>query len=65
MSIRDIIMKLIDAPDKDKEFVVECNIDELRKYPESYTGWVTCEVKQVTNCTWGTVTEIRFPEDPE
>ena len=62
MSIRDVIMELIEAPDKDKEFIVECDIDTLKSLLNKENGWVQFDLKKIANCAWGSVAEIQLNE---
>lgn len=61
MKIRDVINILIDAEDKNKPLVIECRTDTFKDYPSEYQ-WETLDVVKVVNCTWGTVIEVRLPE---
>ena len=61
MKIREIINVLIDAPDKDKPFIVECRKDELDKCKYE---WGQLEISKVTNCGHSSVADAFVrPED--
>lgn len=57
MTIREVINILMDAPDKDKEFIVETDISGNNQY------WTQFDVISIENCTWGSVAEIRKQEE--
>ncbi len=54
MTIRQAIAILIDAPDKDKELLVEVNKDTIDR---SEYQWTQVGVEQIVNCTFGSVIE--------
>lgn len=61
MSIRQIINVLMDAPDKDKPFIVECRRDELNKCKYE---WGQLEISKLTNCGHSSIAEAYVrPED--
>lgn len=57
MTIREVIAILVDAPDKDKEFIAEFDISG------NNTQWVQLDVVKLQNCTCGSVAELRKQED--
>ena len=61
MNIRQVINVLIDAPDKDKPFIVECRRDELNKCKYE---WGQLEISKLTNCGHSSIAEAYVrPED--
>lgn len=54
MTIREVINVLIDAPDKDKPFIVECRKDVLKNHKYE---WGQLEIKKIINCTHSSVAE--------
>lgn len=52
MTIREVINVLIDAPDKNKPFIVECKSDFLEKHIFEY---VQLEITDIVNCTHSSV----------
>ncbi len=54
MTIREVINVLIDAPDKDKPFIVECRKDVLKNH--NYE-WGQLEIMNIINCTHSSVAE--------
>lgn len=61
LKIRQVINVLIDAPDKDKPFIVECRRDELDKCKYE---WGQLEISKVTNCDNSSVADAYVrPED--
>ena len=54
MTIREVINVLIDAPDKDKPFIVECRKDALKDH---YYEWGQLEVTKITNLSHSSVAE--------
>ena len=54
MTIRDVINVLIDAPDKDKPFIVECRKDVLKNHDYE---WGQLEITKIVNCTNSSVAE--------
>lgn len=61
MNIRQIINVLIDAPDKDKPFIVECRRDELNKCKYE---WGQLEISKLTNCGHSSIADAYVrPED--
>jgi hypothetical protein len=61
MTIREVINVLMDAPDKDKPFIVECRKDALKKHDYE---WVQLEVTGIDNCTHSSIAEAES-EDKE
>ena len=61
LKIRQVINVLIDAPDKDKPFIVECRKDELDKCKYEYGQ---LEISKLTNCGNSSVADAYVrPED--
>ena len=61
LKIRQVINVLIDAPDKDKPFIVECRKDELDKCKYEYGQ---LEISKLTNCSNSSVADAYVrPED--
>lgn len=54
MTIREVINVLIDSPDKDKPFIVECRKDVLKNH--NYE-WGQLEIINIVNCSFGSVAE--------
>ncbi len=54
MTIREVINALIDAPDKDKPFIVECRKDVLKNHDYE---WGQLEITKIVNCTHSSVAE--------
>jgi hypothetical protein len=54
MTIREVINVLIDAPDKDKPFIVECRKDALKNCDYE---WGQLEITKIVNCTYSSVAE--------
>ena len=54
MTIREVINVLIDAPDKDKPFIVECRKDVLKNCDYE---WGQLEITKIVNCTYSSVAE--------
>lgn len=59
MTIREVIEILMDAPDKDKPFIIECH---KNTFADLKTEWGQGEVERIINCGWGSVAEIKKPE---
>lgn len=63
MTIREVINVLIDAPDKDKPFIVECRKDVLKNHDYE---WGQLEITKIVNCTHASVAEaLAESEDKE
>lgn len=63
MTIREVINVLIDAPDKDKPFIIECRKNVLENH--NYE-WGQLALTKIVNCTYGSVAEaIAESEDKE
>jgi hypothetical protein len=63
MTIREVINVLIDAPDKDKPFIIECRKDVLKNHDYE---WGQLEITKIENCTHSSVAEaIAESEDKE
>lgn len=56
MTIREVINVLIDAPDKEKPFIVECRTDVFKNHDYEW-GWGQLEVTKIVNCTHSSVAE--------
>ena len=54
MTIREVINVLIDAPDKDKPFIVECKKDVLKNHEYE---WGQLKITKIVNCTHSSVAE--------
>lgn len=54
MTIREVINVLIDAPDKDKPFIIECRKDVLKNHDYE---WGQLEITKIVNCTYASVAE--------
>lgn len=54
MTIREVINVLIDAPDKDKPFIVECRKDVLKNHK---FAWGQLEITKIVNCCHSSVAE--------
>ena len=54
MTIREVINVLIDAPDKEKPFIVECRKDVLKNHDYE---WRQLEVTKIVNCIHSSVAE--------
>ena len=59
MTIREVINVLIDAPDKEKPFIVECRKDMIKNHDYE---WVQLEVTKIVNCTQSSVAEAESEE---
>lgn len=59
MTIREAINILIDAPDKDKDFVVEIN---KRCAEMSECNWIYLDVTKIVNCGHSSVAETTIGE---
>lgn len=63
MTIREVINVLIDAPDKDKPFIVECRKDVFKNHDYE---WGQLEITKIVNCTYSSVAEaVAESEDKE
>lgn len=60
MTIREVINVLIDAPNKDKPFIVECRKDVLKNHDYE---WGQLEVKRVINCVFASIAEAESEEE--
>lgn len=58
MTIREAINILIDAPDKEKPFIVECRKDT---FSETDGLWGQAEVERIFNCSYASVVEVKEP----
>ena len=56
MTIREAINVLIDAPDKDKPFIIECEFDN---------DWRQLEITRIVNCPTLSVAEVESEEGAE
>lgn len=54
MNIREVINVLMDAPDKDKPFIVECRKDVLKDHDYE---WGQLKITKIVNCTHSSVAE--------
>ncbi len=52
MTIREVINVLIDAPDKDKPFIIECRKDVLKNHDYE---WGQLKITKIVNCTHSSV----------
>ena len=59
MTIREAINILIDAPDKDKDFVVEIN---KRCIEMSEYNWISLDVTKIVNCVYSSVAQTTIGE---
>lgn len=59
MTIREVINVLIDAPDKEKPFIVECRTDVFKN--QDYE-WGQLEITKIVNCTHSSVAEAESEE---
>ena len=59
MTIREAINILIDAPDKDKDFVVEIN---KRCIEMSEYNWISLDVTKIVNCGYSSVAQTTIGE---
>lgn len=59
MTIREVINVLMDAPDKDKNFIIECQKNALNNID---TEWGQLEIVRIVNCVWGSVGEAKGEE---
>ena len=62
MTIREAINVLIDAPDKDKPFIVECRKDALKNFDYDL-GQLT--ITSIVNCPTLSVAEAESEEGAE
>lgn len=60
MTIREVINVLIDAPDKDKPFIIECRKDALKNHDYE---WGQLGIKKIVNCTHSSVAEAERGEN--
>lgn len=60
MTIREVINVLIDTPNKDKPFIVECRKDVFKncKYE-----WGRLEITKIINCTHSSVAEAESEDE--
>lgn len=60
MTIREVINVLIDAPNKDEPFIVECRKDAFKncKYE-----WGRLEITKIVNCTHSSVAEAESEDE--
>lgn len=59
MTIREVINVLMDAPDKDKPFIVECRKDVLKDHDYE---WGQLKITKIVNCTHSSVAETESEE---
>lgn len=59
MTIREVINVLIDAPDKEKPFIVECRTGVFKNHDYE---WGQLEVTKIINCTHSSVAEAESEE---
>ena len=57
MTIREVINELMDAPDKDKPFIIECRKDVLKNH--NYE-WGPFNLIKIVNCTQSSVGIIKI-----
>ena len=62
MTIREVINVLIDAPDKDKPFIVECRKDVLKNHK---LEWGQLEIINIVNCSFASVAEAVAESEEE
>lgn len=60
MTIREVINVLMDAPDKDKPFIVECRKDVLKDHDYE---WEQLEITKIVNCIHSSVAEAESEEE--
>lgn len=60
MTIREVINILIDAPDKDKLFIVECRADVFKDHKYE---WGQLELVKIVNCGHSSVAEAVIDDD--
>lgn len=54
MTIRQVIIALMDAKDLDKECIIEVNKNTFKDVKD---GWVQIDIGQIFNLMWGSVIE--------
>lgn len=59
MTIREVINALIDAPNKDKPFIIECRKDVLKNHD---CEWAQLKITKIVNCTHLSVAEAESEE---
>lgn len=62
MTIREVINILIDAPDKDKPFIIECRKNVLKNHKYE---WGQLEVTNIVNCGHSSVAEAVAESEEE
>lgn len=62
MTIREVINVLIDAPDKEKPFIVECRTDVFKNHDYE---WGQLELTKIVNCNHSSVAEAKEENDNE
>ena len=62
MTIREVIYTLMDAPDKDKPFIVECRTDVFKNHDWEYGQ---LEVTKIVNCGHSSIAEAVKEEGAE
>lgn len=62
MTIREVINVLIDAPDKDKPFIVECRKDVLKDHKFE---WGQLEIINIVNCAYSSIAEAVAESEEE
>ena len=60
MTIREVINVLIDAPNKDEPFIVECRKDVFKNFKYE---WGRLEITKIINCTHSSVAEAESEEE--
>lgn len=56
MTIREVIHKLMEAKDLDKECVIEVSKSVFDNAYDDYT-WVDVDIEKISNCDWGCIIE--------
>lgn len=62
MTIREVINILIDSPDKDKPFIIECKKDVLKNCDYE---WGQLEIVNIVNCSHSSIAEARAESEIE
>lgn len=62
MTIREVINILIDAPDKDKPFIIECRKDVLKNHEYE---WGQLKITNIVNCTHSSVATVESEDKNE
>ena len=62
MTIREAINVLMDAPNKDKPFIVECRKDALKNCDYD---WGQLEITRIVNCKTLSVAEVESEKGAE